>query len=134
MLALMGMFDNLTCKYPLPVDGANGLSFQTKDTSAQYMDKYEIREDGTLWHEAYDIIDRSDPAKEGLERIKGMLSHENIRWEPDDHTGQIYFYTNLKGLDGMDNGWISFMSFFSHGKLIHLELIEHTLPKEKATA
>ena len=47
----MGMFDDIKCKYPLPLDGANALDYQTKDTDAQNLDNYEIREDGTLWLE-----------------------------------------------------------------------------------
>lgn len=58
----MGMFDDIKCKYPLPLNGANDLVYQTKDTPAQFLDKYEIREDGTLWHENYDIEDQSEAA------------------------------------------------------------------------
>lgn len=38
----MGMFDNIKCKYPLPVDGANALDYQTKDTDAQQLDNYDL--------------------------------------------------------------------------------------------
>ena len=38
----MGMFDEITCKYPLSVEGANDLVFQTKDTDAQFLDLYEM--------------------------------------------------------------------------------------------
>lgn len=58
----MGTFDYLRCKYPLPLAGANALTFQTKNTPAQFLDTYELREDGTLWHEAYDTEDHSDLA------------------------------------------------------------------------
>ena len=34
----MGMFDDIKCKYPLPVEGANALDYQTKDTDAQQPD------------------------------------------------------------------------------------------------
>jgi hypothetical protein len=46
----MGMFDYIACYYPLPdgEDGA-GMEFQTKDTDSQYLDRYEIRADGTLF-------------------------------------------------------------------------------------
>ncbi len=49
------MFDELRCKYPLPVSGANRLIYQTKDTEAQCLDLYEIRKNGTLWHQVIGI-------------------------------------------------------------------------------
>ena len=61
------MFDDINCSYPLP-GKVRPRSFQTKDTPAQYLDLYEIREDGTLWHEDYDIEDQSDPDAEGFAR------------------------------------------------------------------
>jgi hypothetical protein len=67
----MGMFDHLKCKYPLPDAGDNDLEYQTKDTPAQFLDNYEIRADGSLWHLDYDIEDRSDPNAEGLARLVG---------------------------------------------------------------
>ena len=39
----MGFFDYLRCEVPLPVNGANALDYQTKDTPAQLMDHYVIR-------------------------------------------------------------------------------------------
>ena len=57
----MGMFDYLRCSYQLPVEGANARNYQTKDTPAQLLDKYEIREDGTLWHQPVDYSENTDP-------------------------------------------------------------------------
>ena len=34
---------------------------------------HEIREDGSLWREEYDIEDHSDPNAEGLERFTGCM-------------------------------------------------------------
>ena len=87
----MGMYDELRCKYPLPVKGANDLLYQTKDTPSQFIDLYEIRADGTVWRQNYDIKDRSDPKAEGLERIIGCMTRINKalgksegfqRWNP----------------------------------------------------
>ncbi len=44
----MGMFDNLRCRYRLPVDGLEGRVFQTKDTPEQYISEYEITDTGAL--------------------------------------------------------------------------------------
>ena|SRR3990167_134860 len=35
------------------------------------MDLYEIREDGTLWHETYDVKNNSDPKALGIMRFSG---------------------------------------------------------------
>lgn len=110
----MGVFDYVRCIYPLPVAGANSKEFQTKDTPGQWLDRYEIRADGTLWHEAYDIEDRSDPTAEGLLRIIGSMTRINERWEPVAMTGEIVFYT-----DGF-----TFSAYFVKGMLKHLETLE----------
>jgi hypothetical protein len=81
----MGMFDNVRCEYPLPVDGANEFLFQTKDTPAQYLDDYEIRADGTLWYEEYDArIEETEDAPLGF-----WMHRENRRWTPLDFTGEL---------------------------------------------
>ena len=110
----MGMFDYLRCKYPLPVEGANDLEFQTKDTAAQWMDKYEIHADGTLWHQAYDVEDHSEPTAEGLMALLGMATSVNHRWERDTMTGEIRFAG-----DGC-----AFSAYFVGGELKHLEILE----------
>lgn len=107
----MGMFDYVRCSYPLPVEGANGLEFQTKDTDSQWMDEYEIREDGTLWHQAYETEDQSDPTKEGFEAFVGCMTRVNERWERDNYTGAMSFYTDFKG------GWLEFSALFKDGHI-----------------
>lgn len=142
----MGMFDELTVKYPLPLAGANDLLYQTKDTPNQFMDHYEIREDGTLWVETYDTEDRSDlakwkaehPGQEPPEEMKGplssiigMMTRVNKRWEHVPFTGQLRFY-KLLGDD--HSGWIEWAATFVNGTLKQLpmlELIENTQPKGK---
>lgn len=135
----MGMFDNVRCKYPLPIAGAGELEFQTKDTPEQFLENYEIREDGTLWLEDYDIEDRSEygkwtrehPGEEPPESVKGLLSFAgfmarvNKRQVPVQFTGKIQFYTTL---GKQHTGWIEFSAYFVDGKLNQLGLIEHRLP------
>ncbi len=115
----MGVFDELTCKYPLPIKGANEIKFQTKDTPSQYLDNYEIREDGSLWHEIYDTEDKSDPNAEGLLRICGMLSRVNKRWEAELITGEIVFYGSLP-----DETWVEFSAYFVDGTIKYLHVLE----------
>lgn len=137
----MGMFDDLRCKYPLPVEGANDLAYQTKDTPCQYMEMYEIREDGTLWVEEYDTEDQSvcgqwkrdfpgKPVPDDIAyQMGGCMTRVNKRWEQvKNFTGEIRFYTNLDG-KGKDRGWIEWSSYFFHGQLSVLHLIEHRLPE-----
>ena len=117
------MFDNIKCLYKLPIekDFSKEL-FQTKSTPAQWMDLYEIREDGTLWHENYDTEDRSDPNKEGLARLFGSMTKINKRWEfVKDFIGEIRFYTVYNS----SKYYIEFSSYFVNGILKELHLIKN---------
>lgn len=112
----MSTYDHLRCHYPLPVEGANALEFQTNSTEAQFMEEYEIRTDGTLWHRAYDIVDRSDPKAEGLMRLVGSLCRVNERWERDHTTGEIRFSSTLDG-SWSDASTVAFSTYFFQGKI-----------------
>jgi hypothetical protein len=119
----MGMYDELRCKYPLPVEGATKLLFQTKDTPVQFTDLYEIRADGTLWHQEYDLEDRSNPKAKGIRRLIGCMTRVNKRWRKvKDFTGEIRFYT---GLGKYYSGWVEFSAYFVKSKLDNLQLIQH---------
>ncbi len=145
----MGMFDDIRCKYPLPIDGANGLDYQTKDTESQYCDLYEIREDGTLWHEDYDMEDQSDAAKwkkenpgkevpEHIDSFCGCGAKVNKRWTPvSPFTGEIRFYTSYGIKNGKmvnvtkHNGWIEWSAYFVGGKASQINLIKNRIPDAK---
>lgn len=117
----MGMFDEIKCEYPLPVKGANKLVFKTKSTPAQYIDLYEIRKDGTLWHETYDVEDRSDPKAKGILRMAGCMTRINQRWEQVNMTGEIRFYTFTgKKRDQL----LEFSAYFVDGKLNQIHKIQ----------
>lgn len=117
----MGMYDNVKCLYPLSIEGLEDEIFQSKSTPMQFIDLYEIREDGTLWHENYDVEDKSDPTKEGIERFYGCMTKTNRRWEQlVDFTGEIKFYTYIEN----DKRFIAFSSYFVKGKLNQLHLIQ----------
>lgn len=90
----MGLFDSVRCNASLPIEGMEGVEWKTQDTPAQQLDQYEIREDGTLWHLAYDIVDRSNPDAEGIARFAGMATRTNARWEPENLTGEIVLHAN----------------------------------------
>ena len=130
----MGMYDNLKCKYPLPVEGANQLSYQTKSLDCT-LDDYEIWEDGTLWHEEYDTEDRSDPNAEGIDRFIGCATQINQRWvQMEKFIGEITFHEIL-GEEHLNDdawrcGWIEFSAYFVDGKIRELHLVEHRLPRK----
>lgn len=120
----MGMFDQLRCRYPLPVTEAQNLLFQTKDTPAQWLDYYEIREDGTLWREDYDLEDTRTEQAKAAGDFRGCMAKVNKRWEPmPDFVGEIRFYTFLD--EDQQKGWVEFSSYFANGRLLHLHVIEH---------
>lgn len=136
----MGMFDYITCKYPLPVPGANELKYQTKDTPNQFLDNYQIREDGTLWLEEYDTEDHSERGKwikehpgepvpefDFWKSWVGCMTRINTRWRQiTDFTGEIVFYTSWLNYetDG-DQGWIEWSAYFVNGGLKNLNLIKN---------
>ena len=69
------MFDTVVCKYKLPMpEDPKGYSgsddFQTKDFEC-LLDNYEIREDGTIWHEnvVYDWVPGNPEGKTLWEKV-----------------------------------------------------------------
>lgn len=130
----MGMFDEIVCDIELPRIGKTDMVFQTKDTPEQYIDQYKIDGEGRLWHEAYDIVDKSEAAKWraehpdepepdwGWEAYLGSMSRNNKRMEPCDMTGEVRFYTHIgKGSDGE---WFEFSAYFIDGEMQSLTEIK----------
>ena len=98
----MGMFDYV--KY-------NGKTWQTKSLAC-LLDTYEVTQEGQLLEQHYDIVDRSDPNAEGINRLWGMLSRENITQEPSTYTGEVRMVANAQDDDE------EAILFFRHGKLL----------------
>lgn len=100
----MGMFDYLYYK---------GDEYQTKDTPSQILDKYEIRDDGNLWHENYDAewIDCDENS------FGGLIEKSNVRWEPCNYSGIIRFY---RSSDKHADDWEEYSATFSEGRMINL--------------
>jgi hypothetical protein len=111
------MFDNIICEYPLPnppPDGA-ALNWQTKSLAC-VLDDYKIASDGTLWHEAFDTEDQSDPNAVGWRRAMGCCVRVNKRWERvTDFRGAIEFYDS-----GKDETWWEYSALFDGGKLLNI--------------
>lgn len=119
------MFDDIECKYslPLPEDpkGFVGeIYFQTKDLEC-CLDKYKIREDGTLWihrieyeyPENYDFI----PWTEISSHIKEKKSWD----EPVNITKNIRMYSYILGENEYDY-WIDYDITFIDGKITKVNL------------
>ena len=139
------MFDYIRCKYPLPVEGANDLDFQAKleyqttDIPKQFLDVFEIREDGTLWVKDYDFEDQSERGK-WLKDHPGepeppfdfwkswvwSMTPTNERWlRVEDFIGEIVFYTSVGERKNGDYRWIEFSAYFNKGQLKELNLIKN---------
>lgn len=116
----MGMFDWLTCKYKLDDPVHNTLRYQTKDTRAQGLDNYEIREDGTLWHENYDANWVDDG---NYKLFGGYLEKSNLRWEQEIFTGEIIFYANTEDPNHGAN-WIEYSAYYRNGELQQINRTE----------
>ena len=133
----MGLFDEIRCKADLPVDldvDHRSHWFQTKSLLCA-MDMYEIREDGTLWRERYDIEDKSDPEAIGIEAMVGCMTRTNKEWVACDlFTGEIRFHTLASSIERSDigqihSGWIKFSSYFICGRMVQIELLTFTSPQ-----
>ena len=80
----MGMYDDIICKYPLPLPedtkGYISNGFQTKDLDCG-LDCYEIREDGTLWlREYFREYTEGDPNGKTLFEKYGMVKETKVWW------------------------------------------------------
>lgn len=110
----MGVFDYVNCDYPLPA-GAPTEFYQTKDTPAQWLEMYVIREDGSLWFEK--VERRWVNTGEG--RLKGHMERVSATWERQEWTGEVVFYRD---------DW-EFSAYFVNGQLKHLEPIRLPVPQ-----
>lgn len=85
----MGMYDTVKCQYALPDIGVTDIGFQTKSLG-NFLNDFEIREDGTLWKEVCDYEDHSDPNALGISRLAGMMTPVNCRWvQVEGFTGEV---------------------------------------------
>ena len=118
----MGMFDYIRCKYPLPISETQDLQYQTKDTDAQFLDLYELREDGTLWHEEVKREWREDKDAP----LGGYFDAVSTECVQQPIAGEIRFYSDYgqKNSRGWGDRWVEYSAYFENGKLIRLNLIE----------
>lgn len=127
----MSMFDTLRCHYPLPIPEAQGLALRTKDLD-RIANDYELRADGSLWVEDYDIEDRSDPNATGLAALAGALTRVNCRWRQVtdlDETIIAYGdYSIPRDVQSRDRGRVVFLMRFQAGHIMAITTVEDTKP------
>ena len=142
----MGMYDYIACRYPLPTTApefvkSDDHQYQSKSLDCR-MDVYEIRDDGTLWLEEYDVEDQSERAKwraehpgkdlpkeladDSLSGLIGCMSRVNERWVQEHFDGVIEFYDGNTCVgaygqsftpNGEDREWVSYEATFLNGTL-----------------
>ena len=121
----MGMFDEIVCKYhlPLPEDtkGFRPYGFQTKDLD-NALDRYEIREDGTLWLRECEreYTDGNPNGKTWSEKI-GIVKETKVWWTHVKLTKKINMYTYHQGENEYDY-WVEFVVEFVDGIINKIEL------------
>lgn len=121
----MGMFDEIVCKYnlPLPEDtkGFHPYGFQTKDLE-NALDCYEIREDGTLWLRECEreYTDGNPKGKTWSEKI-GIVKETKVWWTHVKLTKKINMYTYHQGENEYDY-WVEFVVEFVDGIINKIEL------------
>jgi hypothetical protein len=128
---IMGMFDNIICKAPLPLpEDIRELKdlkiiwdeevFQTKDLD-NLLDSYTIHKDGTLTLEEYDREWVDYTKKERKKHFMDGYFKVKRQWTTKKtYHGQILFYTNY--FCETKDYWIEFKATFTDSKLSNIEL------------
>ena len=122
----MGMFDDIVCKYPLPLPedtkGFHSLGYQTKDLDND-LDCYEIREDGTIWLRECEreYTDGNPNGKTFAEKF-GIVKETKVWWTHVKLNKNISMYTYQHG-DGQYDYWVEFIIEFVDGVINKIELI-----------
>lgn len=126
------MYDDIVCKYPLPLpEDTKGYvqdRFQTKDLE-NLLNLYEIREDGTLWlYESEHVCTDVDP--DGWP----IVVEKDKRWSFVKTTRRISMYDYQRSNGNYDYS-IEFEVIFIDGvideiKLIKFETFDNTIRKE----
>jgi len=136
----MGMYDNILCKYPLPLPedtmGYTPREFQTKDLDCM-LDLYEIREDGTLWlREAEREYIAENPNGKTFSERMFKVNEVRVWWTELKLTQTIKMY-DYQDTEGQYDYSSSFQVTFVDGiitkiKLEEFKTIDNTERKELA--
>lgn len=106
----MGVFDEVKCLMPLPWPEVQDVWFQTKSPDAPYLEKWEIREDATLWKRVVERKWEDDPTSP-LGAYHREASH---RWVQQEWQGEFEFYH----LTDDRQWWYTVKAWFKGGKVV----------------
>lgn len=123
----MGMFDYLRCDMPLPSKWpSDGFRFQTKDTDAQYMERYTITADGLLIHHMvrYEGVPREERPFPDAEPGDWRSICGIVRSIPTGDV-EVPMHGDLNFYEMKDGAWISFVARFTEGRCVHIRTVEH---------
>lgn len=109
----MGMYDELTCKYPLPEEYADmqDREFQTKSLE-RLLDQYTITREGELWV----TLAEREWVEDSNSALGGYF--KTLReWDErvEDFHGDLYFYDFR--VQDVPQDLVTFRARFTHGKL-----------------
>jgi hypothetical protein len=122
----MGMFDEVRIKYPLPWPEVQDALWQSKDTPEQSLDLFEIREDGTLWHEQYAArVEETDESPLGF-----YIHRDNPQWRRIGFNGSIEVHHGIEHEDG-GLTWYS-ATFWFKDSTVADTIFKKTEPEPKA--
>ena len=131
----MGMFDYVTCEYPLPivVPFLSTMDFQTKDLN-NLLDNYTISKDGQLFllKEEYESVPEEQRPFYGTDKWHGFwksagsMKAVSSGLEEVDYTGKINFYNwgpeaIYLFFDNSDIISYDFVGTFENGWLVELK-------------
>lgn len=124
----MGMYDDIVCKYPLPLPedtkGFVPLRFQTKDLD-NALDCYEIREDGTLWlRECEREYTEGNPDGKTWSEKFGIVKETKVWWTHVKTTRTIRMYDYNNYNDGLYDYWVEFEIVFIDGVIDKINLVK----------
>jgi hypothetical protein len=115
----MGMYDYVRCHKELPWPEAAAFEFewQTKSTPHPQLHNWEIRADGTLWHEEVDYEDRSDKnaPKGSFASILGMMTPVNPRWVQVPWDGEFEIHHLVQHEERPGHWWYEVIFWFRDG-------------------
>ncbi len=110
----MGMFDTITCEYPLPDAEHQDFEFQTKDLE-RHLDHYVITRTGRLIRRARRHSRSSGPVRD-------------VPWPLH---GDLRFYTSIE--EGETHRWVEYVARFTHGRVKSIQVCERKDGKVRET-
>lgn len=131
----MGMYDEISCEYPLPGTGYRvlpGHTFQTKDFE-RLLDRYTITAEGllVLHREAWEPVPEEERPYYGTPGWEKPLGKwiGSMRAVPGGdkeipHHGDILFYDAFRVKGEAGRVWLEYRARFTEGSLVRIEVEE----------